>query len=322
MINSVVGMYNGIFKNSKGKSAIYSVSREQVLSDFDSSIELLGEQVLGNVEQLNLLVKEKVVDEKALMNVKFIKLCASTVKQAKGKADKFIEVLFNTCSILIDKDDDIRKGLKNCFKGVSTTDKTINSRELAAIEFVKSLNLFVTFTSDLILYTAFNIRGGIQINKKYEQRMMNSISAYTDVVQELSDNNIVQKVNSFASMKLVNVGAAMDEIENNDTNTLGRIGESIGSSVLELLKGSGFVSMSRSGFIGNPIYHLRMWWADFQHSRYESLKENKAATEAILLDLRLKKEGTNDPNLDKQIKYYEEKLESMQYKISQYEDEL
>lgn len=57
------------------------------------------------------------------------------------------------------------------------------------------------------------------------------------------------------------------------------------------------------GFIGNPIYHLRLIITQWQASRYEANKNKKKMLELRLLHLELLKEGKNDPKLEQEIEY-------------------
>ena len=65
-------------------------------------------------------------------------------------------------------------------------------------------------------------------------------------------------------------------------------------------------------FIGNPIYHLRLFLVDLNSMRLESLKEEKGLLELRLLELN---ESNADGKLKRQISYYENKLNKLDMKI-------
>ena len=69
------------------------------------------------------------------------------------------------------------------------------------------------------------------------------------------------------------------------------------------------------GFIGNPIYHIRKFLVDLEVNKYEKLKDEKRLVELKPQKLKLEQANKNDPNLDKQIKYYEDKLEKIELRI-------
>jgi hypothetical protein len=73
------------------------------------------------------------------------------------------------------------------------------------------------------------------------------------------------------------------------------------------------------GFTNNPIYHIRMWMIDREIVKYESLKDRKKMIELRLLELKLDEQGESDTKLQKQIQYYEEKLNKLEYEIAKLE---
>lgn len=82
-----------------------------------------------------------------------------------------------------------------------------------------------------------------------------------------------------------------------------------------IAQNSKLVTLPVSGFIGNPIYHFRMWLVDRDFKEIEDLKIKKQLIELKLMELKLKEKNEEDANLTKQIAYYEDKLTSIEYKI-------
>ena len=66
-------------------------------------------------------------------------------------------------------------------------------------------------------------------------------------------------------------------------------------------------------FIGNPIYHLRLFLIDINSLRLERLKDEKSLLELRILEI--KDQNANDPKLKSQISYYENKLNRLDMKI-------
>jgi len=73
-----------------------------------------------------------------------------------------------------------------------------------------------------------------------------------------------------------------------------------------------------TNFIGNPIYHIRLFLVDLSLMRLENLKEKKRLLELKLLELKSRQAGHNDEKLKKQIEFYEEKLNKLDMKIRKY----
>jgi len=68
-------------------------------------------------------------------------------------------------------------------------------------------------------------------------------------------------------------------------------------------------------FIGNPIYHLRIFLIDMQVLRLEGYKEDVQLLELRLLELRNQNSNTPNAEVSKAIAYYETKVNKLKLKI-------
>lgn len=73
-----------------------------------------------------------------------------------------------------------------------------------------------------------------------------------------------------------------------------------------------------SEFEGNPIYHIRLIIAEWQSDRYKSFKDKKKMLELRLLHLKSMETGS-DPKLEKEIEYIQDRITSIEYKMSKME---
>lgn len=70
----------------------------------------------------------------------------------------------------------------------------------------------------------------------------------------------------------------------------------------------------RHGFVPlamNPIYHIRMKIADYQHYRYEKAKADKDMLELRKLKLERMQHGKRDAAIDKQIEYTQQRIDTL-----------
>lgn len=74
------------------------------------------------------------------------------------------------------------------------------------------------------------------------------------------------------------------------------------------------------GFEGNPIYHYRLMFAEWQANRYKLNKEKKKYLELRLMQLKMKNDNEEDPGLDKEIKYLSDRIEKLEYWLHKQED--
>lgn len=78
-----------------------------------------------------------------------------------------------------------------------------------------------------------------------------------------------------------------------------------------------------TGFVGNPIYHLRMAVAEWQSKRYKASQEKKKTLELRLLHLQIQKEkGEENPKLVKEIAYNQERVAKLDRYLKEVEADL
>ena len=65
-----------------------------------------------------------------------------------------------------------------------------------------------------------------------------------------------------------------------------------------------------SGFVGNPIYRIRLIYAKWQNDRYESAKAKKQQLELRLLYLQMQKDEATDPIVVKEIERLQARIET------------
>lgn len=71
----------------------------------------------------------------------------------------------------------------------------------------------------------------------------------------------------------------------------------------------------------NPVFHIRMKIADYQHYRYEKAKAEKEALELRLMRMERLQQGKNDAALEKQIIYTQQRIDNLTIKIKKVEEE-
>lgn len=79
--------------------------------------------------------------------------------------------------------------------------------------------------------------------------------------------------------------------------------------------GSGLIQ----GFIGSPIYHIRLVYANWQTARYKSKQTLKKTLELRLLHLKTLSANKNDPSLEKEIKYQQNRIDNLEQEIREAE---
>lgn len=77
------------------------------------------------------------------------------------------------------------------------------------------------------------------------------------------------------------------------------------------------------GFIGSPIYSIRLIFAEWEATRYQHLKNQKKLLELRLLHLKLLKEnGQSDVNLEKEIVYLQKRTTDVDHQLAKIEEDV
>lgn len=83
-----------------------------------------------------------------------------------------------------------------------------------------------------------------------------------------------------------------------------------------------FSNVFKSGFTGNPIYHIRLVVAEWQSSRYKANKDKKKMLELRLLHLKLLNEKKNDAKLEQEIEYIQSRVDKISRYLTEVEESI
>jgi len=86
--------------------------------------------------------------------------------------------------------------------------------------------------------------------------------------------------------------------------------------------GDPFESYGVSGFVGNPIYRIRLMVAKWQNDRYLSAKDKKQQLELRLLYLQMQKDGNKDPSVVSQIEHLQKRIEDYDQYLREVEENI
>jgi hypothetical protein len=73
------------------------------------------------------------------------------------------------------------------------------------------------------------------------------------------------------------------------------------------------------GFDNNPIYRIRMLYAEWQADRYAAFKDKKRMLELRLLNLKNANSGKADMQVEKEIDYLQSRIDTLEYKMAKIE---
>lgn len=139
------------------------------------------------------------------------------------------------------------------------------------------------------------------------------------VLSKKFSNDILRSLPNFRDnvLKGIDIKKAIDEIQSMPADS---IYDRYESGTPNAVATSGYSKYAKLGFLGSPIYTFRKWLVDREMEKREDLLTTKNIIELRLLELRNMEAGNdNNGTIQKQIEYYEDYLESLEYKIAKIE---
>ena len=183
------------------------------------------------------------------------------------------------------------------------TNKTGSLRQLAILRVSEDYANTIMYILDF-LYLTMNDNSDGMISKFKNKLIRNGISSFI----------------SFINVYYGNVNKIIKKLSKIDDTILNM--KDVDVTVLEsiLTKGSHINFPTDKGYIGNPIVSFRLWMVDREINKIELLKDKKKLLEVRLLELRALDNNEPTDTIKGQIEYYEEKVSSLEYKITELEE--
>lgn len=191
---------------------------------------------------------------------------------------------------------------KHCSEVI--TNKELKAKDAAIVKFLTDIYTITSYTLDFVYFIIVDEKHS-ELPKFKFKKIKEGMANYITLLKSYS-KFYDEMVSDIAKMD-------DDSISVDMTTAQQQMKEMV------LAKKSKLTSFPFSSFIGNPIYHIRMWLVDKEIEKLEALKLKKQLIELKVHELRLNNDGGKDPNLAKQIAYYEDKLASIEYKIEKIE---
>lgn len=293
MVPNIVNYFNSMF---------HTVRKEDVLKNLENTLSSLNDDVIPALDG----VISSAGSSKILLNNNLLKTIANT-SGIKAKDNRDLLVKVKGLLVNITKSGkDLTKVVENDLSDI-VTDKTGTVKDVAIIKVVSDISSISMYTLDLVYFVLTN--NGVD-ESNYPKIKFDKVR---DGVQSYSSSLKSYAGNFATTVKdLPKVAAIPAKVETSKI------------SMLERLAGKGGKTLNlpnTQGFVGNPIYFVRMWLVDREIAKYEALKEKRKLVDLKLMELKVQETGEENPKLRKQIEYYEDKISKVEYEIAQIEDE-
>lgn len=186
------------------------------------------------------------------------------------------------------------------------TSISVKTHDAVVVKLINDLCFMTFYTLDFIniILTA---KEDVTHLPKYKMKAIeDNLNEYLDCLIKYDDieKDLIDKLSTLPSV----------ELNLSDISLLSFVSSTIA-------KATNLIPLS-NGFVGNPFYHIRLWRLDKQHEKYEANKARRQVISLKLADLKHRvQSGAGEPNLGKQIVFYEKQLSDTEYDIVKYEKE-
>lgn len=285
-------MLSALFDSLKG--FIGTMKKESVYDYTDLLFQNINDGVLPSFRSVLETPNLKVIK-----NNKYLSLFANQAEL--GTRDNYIALqkLEKTFIHISNSQKDIKKLLDAHFPKLMVNN-VVRARDAAIVKFLQDLFSMTNYILDLLYFILIE-NNETDLPKIKLDRIKNGIGDFVTLYKAYS-KPIDKILIEIAKMSDEEIPSELDQVL-------------LEMKEKQLAKNGSLPNLPYSNFIGNPIYHIRMWLIDKDFQKVESLKIKKQLIELKLMELKLEQNGEKDPALSKQIKYYEDKLAGIEYEI-------
>lgn len=289
-------------------NSIQGFSRAHALEDFAVTVKELNETTLHSLEQFQKVLQKQRGNVKAITD--FDTNYRRGVKDAGNlkATDHILKVLQANAQLAGDVEDQMMKVIPKNADAQSLDYKGANLLQYAqalsfATKFVRKL--YLRYTSDLLAAIPNPSVPFEPATTKPELAWINAnFATFYQVMQSLSlaAKNFKQGMQGVPELTIALADhEALTQVQGHklDPFQMGLISPRF-----------------------NPIYRLRMAYTDWQLSRYNAAKAERQALEYRIQALTDSQDGKPNPKLEEVIEYETDRLQSLNYKIAQYEEDV
>ncbi len=190
----------------------------------------------------------------------------------------------------------------------TTVSGGLSAQKAVAIRTSEQFSFFVDYISKLINYFYILESDGVlddELTSVQIKEIKDGLNEFTKAFLVLSEEDFKEKLESIPNIA---IGSTDGNSENPALSLVGNVNV------------DPFNTTSLKNFIGNPIYHLRSIKTTYQANKYKILQERKKLLELRLTLLKDKKDGAENPHLEKKISDMQDYINGLEYQLKKLEE--
>lgn len=294
------------------KAMVPSLTKNQVLEDIDTTIAEINETV---IPAYSSAFEAGMFTDKYLPKSKWMKDKYKSFQSAGfNRRDSLFPMIHATMSGLVVRLEWIRKQLKT-EPGTSIVADGITYKSATMLQLVSAAAWYVKYSRQFLLASY-----SYEIPEYYTKA---NSDVYDPPFSPVELKQINASFPNFMNMMVIFVKPRDDTFKAIESIPDFAVDEKLEESSTAFGVDYSRLNPMNIGFIPyqwNPVYHVKMFVADWQHDRYLGAKEEKVALELRLLALqRAKDSGVSDPNLEHTIAENTKRLMRLNKKIADVE---
>jgi hypothetical protein len=293
------------------KALLPHIEKSKLLDDLRVTISELENVALPNYNVASTYFKsEKIKSDlnKEISNEFYLKAELKTAKQSSFIADIFkkLENVKSNSEYLLEQAEELFEH--------NIIAEGLTARKLSLVKAAESISFISRFSTDLLNLVYTNEATNVDSNVDESLRL-----------PPIVVTNINKNISNFTRL-LCDYGVPTDTFKKLFSNIPEVIVNSkTANTISGIYKESDIDPFSNSlvvGFTGNPIYHIRLMVAEWQASRFKANKDKKKILELRLLHLKLINNKKNDPKLEQEINYIQNRVDKIERYLKDVEESL
>lgn len=289
------------------KSLLPSIERNSVVEDIGNTRDMLKEAVIPSYESAEPFFKTWKFKSEEMKGL--ISTFEGSVKGAGN--DNMIVTIAKAMDPILKNLDEIEDLVKRTYN-TEVSGGGLTYQKANLLQFVECANFVARFSLKLLNYAY------ICETSKYEdgEAIKNSLSKgeIAWIEQNMFNFALAFRIVSGNPGQVKKQIADIPDVEIKE-DTDATLEETLGANRLDPLM-MGFIPVRL-----NPIYHIRMFVANYQNARYKAALAERDMVNLRKMNLELMKDGKNDAAIQKHINELQERADKLNYKIKEMEED-
>lgn len=270
ILSTLLATFNSVV-NIKGSR--YSVTKADIINGASEIFDNIETTLLPTLDQITTSYVDEINKEKKYLPVlktEFEKRFKDSLKSVDASARGHNIVVFEIMKVIFQNLSDNRDHILNTFNNnlqLFVGSETANIKDMSIISYIDNINYAMNVAMDFMLYSVFEVVGEAnELGNRVRDRAMSSAGTLVNSLVKLEEPRLKEYLKDLPKISTIDMNAVENATPDDVYTAANDAKEKMPEYVLD-------------NFVGNPIYHVRLWIADYKHNKY---KQNLLKKDIIL----------------------------------------